>query len=141
VNYFTHTGWYFFHWNPDAITSAPCHDIEVIAVWSKNFPQMLSEGNARMVNISKDDVLDVVIPFGTGADGYDVPESVCDVYFGGQKPCMGGVMALDGRTGDVLWTRWTKHEVFALTCQGDLDNDGTTDCIVGGRAGVNRRSS
>ena len=29
-----------------------------------------------------------------------------------------------------------KHEIFALTCQGDLNNDSTTDCVAGGRAGV-----
>ena len=99
---------------------------------------MLSEGNARMINISGDDALDVVIPFGTGADGYDVPDGVCDVYFGGQKPCFGGVLALDGKTGDTLWTQWSKHEVFALTCQGDLNGDNITDCVAGGRAGVSR---
>ena len=98
--------------------------------------QMLSEGNARMINITGDEALDVVIPFGTGADGYDVPDGVCDVYFGGQKPCFGGVVALDGKTGDTLWTQWSKHEVFALTCQGDLNRDNITDCVAGGRAGV-----
>jgi len=46
-------------------------------------------------------------------------------------------MALDGRTGKVLWTRWAEHEIFALNCQGDLNGDGTTDCVAGGRAGVN----
>lgn len=40
VNYFTHTGWYFWHWNREAIRSAPCHDIEVIPVWQKNFPKV-----------------------------------------------------------------------------------------------------
>ena len=71
-----------------------------------------------------------------GADGYNVPDLVCDIYFSGQKPCFGGVIALDGRSGEVIWTRWAKHEVFALTCQEDLDKDGTTDCVAGGRAGV-----
>ncbi len=45
-------------------------------------------------------------------------------------------MALNGRTGSVIWTRWSKHEIFALNCQGDLNGDGTTDCVAGGRAGV-----
>ena len=45
-------------------------------------------------------------------------------------------MAIDGRTGQRLWTQWAPHEVFAITCQGDLNNDGTFDCVAGGRAGV-----
>ena len=65
-----------------------------------------------------------------------MPDVVCDIYFDGRKPCFGGVMALDGRTGATLWTTWTRHEVFAITCQEDLNKDNVTDCVAGGRAGV-----
>lgn len=44
--------------------------------------------------------------------------------------------SIDGKTGKRLWTQWAPHEVFAITCQGDLDKDGTNDCVAGGRAGV-----
>ena len=71
-----------------------------------------------------------------GADGYNVPDFVCDIYFNGQVPCFGGVLAIDGRTGQRLWTQWAPHEVFAITCQGDLNKDGIFDCVAGGRAGV-----
>eukprot|EP00095_Tigriopus_kingsejongensis_P007875 maker-scaffold127_size327531-snap-gene-1.8 protein:Tk07875 transcript:maker-scaffold127_size327531-snap-gene-1.8-mRNA-1 annotation:"hypothetical protein BRAFLDRAFT_93831" len=136
VNYFTHTGWYFWHWGSSGMKSSPCHRIEVIPIWSQNFPKMLAEGNLRLLNISQDNVLDIVIGFGTGADGYNVPDLVCDIYFEGQKPCFGGILALDGLTGATLWTRWAKHEVFALTCQEDLNQDNITDCLAGGRAGL-----
>ena len=36
-----------------------------------------------------------------GADGYNVPNFVCDIYFNGQVPCFGGVLAIDGKTG--MW--------------------------------------
>ena len=55
--------------------------------------------------------------FWAGADGYNVPDFVCDIYFEGKKPCFGGVQALDGKTGAPIWTLWATHEVFALTCQ------------------------
>ena len=97
-----------------------------------------------------------------GADGYNVPNFVCDIYFNGQEPCFGGVLAIDGKTGmwniyqsaafclyiyiwnfclhfwlgKRLWTQWAPHEVFAITCQGDLNKDGVPDCVAGGRAGV-----
>ncbi|TRY71775.1 hypothetical protein TCAL_12171 [Tigriopus californicus] len=131
VNYFTHTGWFFWHWGGSGLKPAPCHRLEVIPIWSQNFPMMLSEGNLRLLNISQDNVLDVVIGFGTGADGYNVPDIVCDIYFGGQKPCFGGILALDGLTGATLWKRWAKHEVFALTCQEDLNNDNLFFAISG----------
>ena len=35
-----------------------------------------------------------------GADGYNVPNFVCDIYFNGQEPCFGGVLAIDGKTGN-----------------------------------------
>lgn len=45
-------------------------------------------------------------------------------------------MALDGATGAELWRRYSVHEIFSLNCNSDLDGDGLTDCIGGGRAGV-----
>lgn len=45
--------------------------------------------------------------------------------------------ALDGRNGLVLWSYdQSNHEVFALNCQKDIDDDGVFDCVTGGRGGV-----
>ncbi|XP_040572858.1 uncharacterized protein [Lepeophtheirus salmonis] len=137
VNYFTNAGWFLFNWNGNKISHyAPCHEFKVFSVWQKNFPKFISEGNIRLVNITGDEFYDIVVPFGTGSDGYDVPDVVCDIYFDGQRPCLGGIMALDGKTGDTLWVTYTEHEVFALMCQGDLNSDTIVDCLAGGRAGL-----
>lgn len=66
VNFFTHKDWYFWHWTINEQQSAPCHDLEVIPVWSQRFPKLLSESSIRMLNVSDDDMLDVVFGFGTG---------------------------------------------------------------------------
>lgn len=50
--------------------------------------------------------------------------------------CGGGLMALDGKTGRTLWSTYTKHELFAVNCNADLNNDLVNDCIVGGRMAV-----
>lgn len=137
VNFLTHSN--FLSWllgvgyRPAYIG---CDDLEVIPIWQSKFPKLLTEGSTRMINISGDDVLDVAFGFGTGADGYNIPDFVCDIYFRGQKPCLGGIIALDGKNGHELWRLWTAHEIFALTCQADLDGDGVIDCLAGGRAGV-----
>jgi hypothetical protein len=144
TNYFTHSGWLFFNFGAliggkegsEEPTFIGCHDMEIIPVWQAKFPKLIVESSTRIIKVNEDDIPDVVIGFGTGADGYDIPEFVCDIYFDGQKPCLGGVLALDGKTGVEIWRLWTKHEIFALTCQADLDGDGVTDCLAGGRAGV-----
>ena len=59
-------------------------------MWQLKLPKLGSESNIRLVNITKDAHLDIIMGFGTGADGYDVPEFVCDIYFNGQVPCFGG---------------------------------------------------
>ena len=137
INYFSHSHWLwgYFESSYDEILVG-CDDIEVIPVWQSKFPKLLTEGSTRMLNISGDDTLDVVFGFGTGADGYNIPDFVCNIYFRGQTPCLGGIIALDGKDGHELWRLWTPHEIFALTCQADLDGDGVTDCLAGGRAGV-----
>ncbi|GFO02838.1 pqq-like domain containing protein [Plakobranchus ocellatus] len=71
-----------------------------------------------------------------GADGYGVKDIVCDIYFEGQTPCFGGVLALEGATGRELWRRYAQHEVYGLNCQYDLDKDGVKDCLAAGRAGT-----
>lgn len=45
-------------------------------------------------------------------------------------------MALDGKTGDTIWTHWTEHTVFSVDCGWDLTNDETQDCVVSGRGGI-----
>ena len=65
----------------------------------------------------------------------------CDIYFSGSRPCGGGVLCVDGRTGGEVWRVYTRHEVFALNCQLDLDHDDVTDCLAAGRAGVSTYKS
>jgi len=72
----------------------------------------------------------------TGAEGYNVPDIVCDIYFAGVRPCLGGLLAVDGHTGRKLWRHYSAHEVFAVNCNRDLNADSVLDCIVAGRVGV-----
>lgn len=45
-------------------------------------------------------------------------------------------MAVEGSSGSVLWTVYTKHELFAVNCNLDITGDGIKDCICGGRMAV-----
>lgn len=66
----------------------------------------------------------------------DAPENICNVYFGNQTPCLGGVLALNGKTGETIWTHWTAHAIFSIDCSVDLTNDKIKDCVISGRGGI-----
>ena len=66
VNYFTHTSWYLWRWGSSQDYYAPCHGIEAVPIWQLKLPKLGSESNIRLVNISKDSHLDLIMGFGTG---------------------------------------------------------------------------
>lgn len=72
----------------------------------------------------------------TGLDRPDTADYVCTVYFGKSAPCLGGILALDGKTGETIWTHWTSHAVFSVDCGLDLNSDEVKDCLISGRGGV-----
>ncbi|XP_064617640.1 uncharacterized protein LOC135481843 [Liolophura sinensis] len=113
-----------------------CYRISSEDVWVVGIPKLITESAIRLVDVNQDGILDVITGFGTGADGYNIPDIVCDIYFNGTKPCHGGLLALEGLTGRELWRHYAPHEVFALNCNADLNGDGVFDCLGAGRAGV-----
>lgn len=58
------------------------------------------------------------------------------MYFGQSGPCAGGVLALDGKTGALLWQEWLKRSVLKLDCSYDVTQDDVNDCLVSGESGV-----
>ncbi|XP_076635826.1 uncharacterized protein LOC143348939 isoform X3 [Colletes latitarsis] len=66
----------------------------------------------------------------------DTPEYAYPLHCEGQIPCFGGVLALNGKTGDTLWMHWTAHAIFSVDCGLDLTNDKIKDCIICGYGGI-----
>lgn len=64
------------------------------------------------------------------------PGFICAMYFHSQYPCYGGVLALDGKTGQIVWQHWTEEAVFAVDCSADLTGDDINDCLATGKKGV-----
>ncbi|XP_077869110.1 uncharacterized protein LOC144360098 [Saccoglossus kowalevskii] len=120
----------------DDVKIIGCTEFEVEEVWSHTLHQLLTETAFRLNDVNQDGTPDVIMGFATGADRYFAEPILCDLYFDGFHPCLGGLLALDGKTGDELWRHYTEHEVFAVNCNVDIDSDGVRDCLGGGRAGV-----
>ncbi|XP_070184683.1 uncharacterized protein, partial [Littorina saxatilis] len=113
-----------------------CDTIVVEDVWVQDFPKLMTESAFRLVDVNQDGVLDVIMGFLTGTEGFNIPQVVCDMYFNGTHPCSGGLMALEGLTGRELWRHYSRHELFGVNCNVDIDQDGVLDCLGGGRAAV-----
>jgi hypothetical protein len=117
----------------------PCTNFSSKEVWHRIIPKLMTETAIRLNDVNQDNVSDILVGFMTVLDGYfvdGVPRKACDIYFNGSFPCFGGILALDGRTGHEIWRHYTIHEVFAINCNADLDNDGVLDCLIGGRVAV-----
>lgn len=113
-----------------------CDDFEITPIWHSVFDKLQTETAIRFIDVNLDGHEDVIVGFGTAADGFYVPRIVCDLYFNGTYPCFGGAMALDGVTGKEIWRHYSGHEIYAVNCNGDLNQDGIPDCLLGGRGGI-----
>ncbi|XP_032688868.1 uncharacterized protein LOC116852515 isoform X2 [Odontomachus brunneus] len=114
----------------------PCTSLSYKVLWTKSLPKLSSEAPLRSNDVNLDGVEDIIVGFSTGLDKIDASEDICAVYFGNQTPCLGGVLALNGKTGETIWTHWTAHAIFSVDCGIDLTSDKIKDCIISGRGGI-----
>lgn len=121
----------------------PCTQISVHKIWSKAFTNLNSESPIRKYDISNDGIEDIIIGFGVDDSlGYGMHSGIpkCQVDTGDYREmveCKGGVLALDGATGNTLWQHWTSYNIFSLYCKEDLNLDQQPDCVASGRGQVN----
>ncbi|XP_060646126.1 uncharacterized protein LOC132784493 isoform X1 [Drosophila nasuta] len=117
----------------------PCTQIRVQKLWTRSMPRMNSESPLRAADLNGDGIKDVI--FGYGVDDnihYEgIPLPRCkSAQQGDDVPCEGGVVALNGRDGSILWQSWSVANVFSLHCNADIDRDGGMDCLAAGRLGM-----
>ena len=95
-----------------------CTEKKIEVVWDQSFPRIGSQSSPRACDLNGDDVLDVVI--GAGKNEY--------------QPSDQGILALDGKTGNIIWQSKAMDQVYGSATFLDVNTDGTKDVFIGGRS-------
>ena len=85
-------------------------------IWENEIDIIKTSSSVRSFDLNSDGTEDIVLS--GGIDGYPTPF---------------GTVAIDGLSGDILWTKDNQNEWFISAQSFDFNLDGTPDVIVGGR--------
>lgn len=86
-------------------------------MWSQSLYQIGSQSSPRATDLNSDGTLDIVMGAGT--------EELA--------PNNQGVIALDGKTGEILWQQKATAQMVGSATFYDITNDGISDVFIGGR--------
>ena len=87
--------------------------------WQKHLPDCTPLSSPQPIDINHDAYDDFV--FGAGLEGSSTPY---------------GFIALDGKTGDTLWTQTSDAHLFGTPILRDVNNDDVKDIYINGRNGL-----
>lgn len=86
--------------------------------WENSLPVIGSQSSPRATDLNGDGILDIVM--GAGKNEY--------------QQCDQGILAFDGKTGEVLWQQEAPDQVYGSATFYDVTGDGTDDVFIGGRS-------
>lgn len=86
-------------------------------MWFKDYSIIGSQSSPRTADLNNDDVLDIVM--GAGMNEY-------------QKSSQ-GILAFDGKTGEILWQQEALDQVYGSALFYDVTADGVPEVFIGGR--------
>ncbi|MEK6477821.1 PQQ-binding-like beta-propeller repeat protein [Catalinimonas sp. 4WD22] len=100
------------------ILCSGCASKKTELVWDKNFYRIGSQSSPRASDLNQDGVLDIVM--GAGQNEHQYTEQ--------------GVLAFDGKSGELLWQQETSDQVYGSATFCDINQDGVEDVFIGGRS-------
>jgi len=101
-----------------AVLTARCGREDSKVLWDQHFPVIGSQSSPRAADLNGDDVLDIVM--GAGKNEF--------------QKCKQGILAMDGKTGDLLWVQESLDQVYGSATFCDITGDGVKDVVIGGRS-------
>ena len=87
-----------------------------ITYWTKQVPQV-GVGSPRLTDVNNDNIKDIII--GSGFEWSENGESAMN--------------AIDGKTGDIIWSTLVPESAYGTPFLIDITNDGVKDTTVSGR--------
>ena len=87
-------------------------------VWNKDIPVIGSQSSPRTTDLNKDGILDIVI--GAGKNEFQHSDM--------------GILAFDGRSGEILWKQESSDQVYGSATFLDINGDEVKDIFIGGRS-------
>ena len=119
--------------------SKHCDMLIVNNSFNVSLPKLIVGGPLRLLDVNMDGSgrLDILVPFATSIDQIKYSSILCPMYFNQSADpfeygCGGGLLLLDGNTGQEIWRTYTEHETTSVSCVVDLDRDGINDCFLAG---------
>ena len=86
--------------------------------WSKLLPGIGTFSSPRLTDLNRDGVKDIVL----GAGRLEF------------QRCDSAIIALDGKTGELLWNRPATDQIFGSAALKDMNGDGIEDVFINGRS-------
>ncbi|CAN5725397.1 hypothetical protein BH24BAC1_BH24BAC1_39460 [soil metagenome] len=87
-------------------------------VWDISLPVIGSQSSPRAADLNGDGVLDLVM--GAGKNEFQASDQ--------------GIIAIDGKTGELLWQQGAPDQVYGAATFFDITGDGVQDVFIGGRS-------
>ena len=95
-----------------------CQQVTSTTNWQKHFPEIGSSASPACTDLNLDGVLDIVL--GAGKNEFEKTDL--------------GVLAIDGRNGELLWSYPVRDQLVGTPVFLDITNDSIPEVFIGGRS-------
>lgn len=100
------------------LISVSCTPKKSELVWKKDLFTIGSQSSPRVSDLNQDGIMDIVLGAARNENQH-IDE---------------GVLALDGKTGEILWQQEANDQVFGSATFYDITGDGVQEVFIGGRS-------
>ncbi|WP_172805259.1 FG-GAP repeat domain-containing protein [Aquiflexum balticum] len=106
----------FAGFKPDSVLKEKSMENQL--VWSTTLPNLGTLSSPRATDLNGDGILDLVV--GMGRIEFQASDTA--------------IVALDGKSGDIIWKRPAIDQIYGSATLLDINKDGVEDVLIGGRS-------